>query len=299
METNLSLTTLQAEHKEAANNYLVKRGCNNPEFAVEFGKTFADMLFSQSDDMLAKISATRQQSLFNAVYRATEAGASFAKKEVSFIPFEIMKTEKKDGVERKTKTGEYDALVIFDINFQKQQIMKMENCKKFYTAEVHEGVEVMNDLSTGNYIFDGKNDVTKPTIGYYSCFVATNGETYDIFMTCTEIVDRAKFSPGFKAENYKKTGNSIHYEKIVVRNLIKVIPKVGKDLSAVLETEDVHFSDYEEVVEKPVNALDAAKKAISAPSEEPKPAKKPAKKVEEANVVDSEPAESNDGEDYF
>ena len=43
--------------------------------------------------MLEKLSKTRQNTLMNAVFKATEAGASFAKKEVSFI-FLLLKNKK-------------------------------------------------------------------------------------------------------------------------------------------------------------------------------------------------------------
>ena len=64
----------------------------------------------------------------NAIFKATEAGASFAKKEVSFIPYEIFKKTTEKGVEKKVATGEFDAMVIFDINFEK----RFCNCKRFF-----------------------------------------------------------------------------------------------------------------------------------------------------------------------
>lgn len=214
----------------------------------------------------------------NAVFRATESGASFAKKEISFIPFEIFKKEKKQGADVKTATGEYEALVIFDINFQKQQILKLANCKRFYTAEVHEGVEVISDLTTGNYSFDGKNDVTKPTIGYYAAFQTTDNEIYDMFMTCAEIIDRAKFSPGYKEANYKRTSKSIHFEKIVVRNLMKIIPKISEELKSVLAyDESAEFTEYTDVTDGG-KALESAKKELSHKKE-------PVKVAETADVT--------------
>jgi len=161
-----SAIALQNTYKSDADSYLKLRGSDNPEFKVQFMKTFSDLIFSQNDEMLEKLSKTKQASLLNAIFRATESGASFAKKEISFIPFEIFKKTEKNGVSSKTATGEYEALVIFDINFQKQQILKLANCKRFYTAEIHEGVQVISDMTTGNCSFDGKNDVFKPTVGY-------------------------------------------------------------------------------------------------------------------------------------
>ena len=261
-ETTTALT-LQNNYKSDSDNYLKLRGSDNPEFKVQFLKTFSDLIFSQNDELLEKLGKTKQSSLLNAIFRATESGASFAKKEISFIPFEIFHKEKSGGVERKVATGEYEALVIFDINFQKQQILKLANCKRFFTCEIHEGVQVISDMTTGNYVFEGKNDVFKPTVGYYAVFITTDDQVYDIFMSCAEIVDRAKFSPGFKADNYKKTSNSIHYEKIVVRNLLKIIPKLSNELKSVLAwDESSEFTQYVDVTDesKGVDAVEKAKK---------------------------------------
>lgn len=259
---------LQKNYKSDSDNYLKMRGSDNPEFKVQFLKTFSDLIFSQNDEMLEKLSKTKPASLMNAIFRATESGASFAKKEVSFIPFEIFKKEKRGGADIKQATGEYEALVIFDINFQKQQILKLTNCKKFFTSEVHEGVTVISDLTTGNYFFEGKNDVTKETIGYYAAFVTTENEVYDLFMTCAEIIERAKFSPAFKPDNYKKTSKSIHFEKIVVRNLMKIIPKISDELKSVLAYDEIpDFTNYEDVSDNGKN-LEAAKKELTEKKEE-------------------------------
>ncbi|MFA6570400.1 MAG: recombinase RecT [Bacteroidota bacterium] len=255
---------LQTRFKELSNEHLKLRASDNPEFQREFIKTFSDLIFSQNDEMLEKLAKTKQNSLLNAVFKATEVGASFAKKEVSFIPFEIFKKEKKNGTDVKTATGEYDALVIFDINFQKQQILKLQNCKRFFTAEIHDGIKIINDLSTGNYSFIGDNDVSKPTIGYFAVFISTDGERYELFMSCAEIVERAKFSPQYKEANYKITGNSIHYEKIVIRNLMKLIPRVSEELRSIMSTDEQSaYTDYIDITEKKVNALDEAKKELS------------------------------------
>jgi hypothetical protein len=288
--------SLQTEFIQMSDLHLQMRGTDNPDFKKQFIKTFSDLIFSQSDEMLEKLNKTRPASLMNAVFRATEAGASFAKKEISFIPFEIFKKEKVNGADKKTATGEYEALVIFDINFQKQQILKLPNCKKFYTAEVHDGVEIVSDLTTGNFSFDGKNDVTKPTIGYYACFISTDNEIYDLFMTCAEIVERAKFSPQFKAENYKSTGKSIHYEKIVVRNIMKLIPKISNELKSVLAyDENSDFTPYIDVTNEPKNALEEAKKELAEvkPKEEVAPKKqevatKKEVKTEDKNNINNE-----------
>lgn len=254
---------LQRDFLQLSEQHLQLRASDNPEFKKAFVKTFSDLIFSQNDEMLEKLSKTKPSSLLNAVFKATEVGASFAKKEVSFIPFEIFKKEKRDGAEIKKATGEYEALVIFDINFQKQQILKLKNCKRFFTAEIHEGVKVISDLMTGNFIFEGSNDVTKPTIGYYAAFISQDDQKYDLFMSCAEIIDRAKFSPNFKPDNYKKAENSIHYEKIVVRNLTKIIPRVSEELSSILGyDEGGEFAEFIELKDAP-NKLEEAKKELS------------------------------------
>lgn len=259
---------LQRDFLQLSEQHLQLRASDNPEFKKAFIKTFSDLIFSQNDEMLEKLSKTKPSSLLNAVFKATEVGASFAKKEVSFIPFEIFKKEKRDGAEIKKATGEYEALVIFDINFQKQQILKLKNCKRFFTAEIHEGVKVISDLMTGNFVFEGSNDVTKPTIGYYAAFISQDDQKYDLFMSCAEIVDRAKFSPNFKPDNYKKAENSIHYEKIVVRNLIKIIPRVSEELSSILGyDEGGEFTEFIELKDTP-NKLEEAKKELSQTEEQ-------------------------------
>ena len=285
MSELIKTDALQKSYLQQSNQYLELRASNNPEFKTKFIKTFSDLIFSQNDEMLEKLAQTKPTSLLNAVFKATEAGASFAKKEVSFIPHQIFKTEKKGDVIKKVATGEFEAVVIFDINFQKQQILKLKNCKRFFTAEIHEGVKVISDLMSGNYIFEGTNDVTKPTIGYYAAFITTEGEKYDLFMSNAEIIERAKFSPQFKAENYKKTSSSIHFEKIVVRNLMKEIPKISEELSSIVAYEEsgFEFTAYEEV--QP-NLLEEKKKELA--EEAPKP-KKAAAKKEKASEAEIKP----------
>jgi len=279
---------LQEDFKAISDTHLKMRGSDNPEFKIQFLKTFSDLIFSQNDEMLEKLSKTKPASLLNAVFRATESGASFAKKEVSFIPYEIFKDEKRGGADVKIATGEYDAGIIFDINFQKQQILSMPNCRRFFTAEVHEGVQVIHDLTTGRYIFEGKNDVTKTTVGYYASFSSTDDEVYSIFMTCAEIVSRASMNKkGFKPENYKQTGKSIHYEKIVVRNLLKLIPKISNELKSVLAwDENSEFSPYE-LVEDDKKSLESAKKELAEGAKEAKPIEQPAKIQEPETVKES------------
>ena len=296
--TDLQVNTvlgLQTNYKRLAENHLAERFSNNPEFKAEFIKTFSDLIFSQNDEMLEKLVKTRQNTLLNAIFKATEAGASFAKKEASFIPYEIFKKTKEKGVEKKVATGEYDGMVMFDINFEKQQILKLPNCKRFFTAEVHEGVKVTENLMTGTTDFEGENDITKPTIGYYACFITTEGEKYDKFMTLAQIVERASFSPQFKSGNYKQTSNNVHYEKLVVRNLMKEIPKISNELKSVLSIDEIQYHDYIEVnepvqkiEEKKVSQLEQAKKDIAE--------KKPAKKAEKVNTYTGE---ITDVEEYF
>jgi len=275
-----SITDLQTNYKQIAETHLADRFSDNPEFKKQFLKTFSDLIFSQDDEKLEKLTKTRKNTLLNAVFVATEAGASFAKKEVSFIPYAVDKKITEKGVERKVATGEFDAKIIFDINFQKQQILQLKNCKKFFTAEVHESVKVIADLETGNTVFEGINDITKPTIGYYAMFITTEGERYDKFMTTAQIIERAKFSPQFKADKYKSTNNNIHYEKVVVRNLLKEIPKISENLKSIVAFDEVgDYTDYIEVggehqeqIEAPkINKLDDAKKEMAKEKTEPEP----------------------------
>ena len=275
-----SITDLQTNYKQIAETHLADRFSDNPEFKKQFLKTFSDLIFSQDEEKLEKLTKTRKNTLLNAVFVATEAGASFAKKEVSFIPYAVDKKITEKGVERKVATGEFDAKIIFDINFQKQQILQLKNCKKFFTAEVHDSVKVIADLETGNTVFEGINDITKPTIGYYAMFITTEGERYDKFMTTAQIIERAKFSPQFKADKYKSTNNNIHYEKVVVRNLLKEIPKISENLKSIVAFDEVgDYTDYIEVggehqeqIEAPkINLLDEAKKEMAKEKSEPVP----------------------------
>ena len=284
-----TVTDLQMNFKQVAHDHLQLRFSDNPEFQKNFIKTFSDMVFSQSDEMLETLTKMKKNTLLNAVFVATEAGASFAKKEVSLLPFQSYKKVNEKGVERKVATGEFDAVVIFDINFQKQQLLKLQNCKKFFTAEVHEGVKIIEDLETGNIAFSGENDVTKPTIGYYAVFITTDDERYDKFMTNAEIIERAKFSPHFKADNYKQTGNNIHFEKLVVRNLMKEIPKVSNELRSIIghdEVSNAEFTDFVEVVDEETgevtNKLEKAKKELATVKE--------VKEIKEVKEVKAEPA---------
>ena len=291
---------LQVSYKQLSDAHLSQRFTNNPEFKSKFLKTFSDLVFSQNQEVLDLLPKMNQNSLLNSVFKATEAGASFAKGEASLIPFKIRKKVKEGNVEKTIDTGEYTALVIIDINFQKQQILKLQNCKRFFTAEVHEGVKIIENLMTGTTDFNGDNDVTKPTIGYYACFITTEGEKYDKFMTNSQIIDRAKFSPQYKAENYKNTTNNIHFEKVVVRNLLKEIPKISNELRSIISVEEAaEYADYIEVSEsvektpesqpKKVNQLEEAKKELA--KEKPK-AKATREKVDketgEVEEVESE-----------
>ena len=165
--------------------------------------------------------------------------------------------------------------MIIDIpTFSKTANSETSKLQRFFTAEVHEGVKVIENLKTGTTDFEGDNDVTKPTIGYYACFITTEGEKYDKFMTNSQIIDRAKFSPQYKAENYKNTTNNIHFEKVVVRNLLKEIPKVSDELRSIISVEEAaEYAEYVEVHEaieeapesqpKKVNRLEEAKKELA------------------------------------
>lgn len=298
--SNITVSTMttpaemRAQFGEIAKKHLSERFANNPEFEQAFKKTFSDLIFSRTDEELEQLLKIKQNTLLNAVFVATEAGASFAKKEISLIPFKIKRKEVVNGVERLKDTGEYTATIIIDINYQKQQIFKLENCKRFFTAEIKEGVKIIQDLETGNYTFSGENDVTKRTVGYYAVFLTTDGEKYDLFMTNAEIIERAKMNPSFDQSKYKSENNNIHFEKIVVRNLIKEIPKVSKHLQTSIAIDEVEFTEYHEIEEAPQkNALEDAKRAIFQPeikelinvSEEDKAGKKTPVK-DEADILE-------------
>ncbi len=74
---------------------------------------------------------------------------------------------------------------------------------------------------------------------------------------------------GFKESNYKNTSKSIHYEKIVVRNLIKIIPRQESKLSSIIaydENYNLEITPHEDVTNNEnENALEAAKKELSEP----------------------------------
>jgi microcompartment protein CcmL/EutN len=91
---------------------------------------------------------------------------------------------------------------------------------------------------------------------------------------------------GFKEGNYVKTSNSIHYEKIVVRNLLKVIPREESKLSSILAADEVsEFSEYEEVSEEPKKTLEQAKKELNnVQTPEPIKAEDPEVKTAESEI---------------
>ena len=95
----LQITTigdLQVSYKQLSDAHLSQRFTNNPEFKAKFLKTFSDLVFSQNQEVLDLLPKMNQNSLLNSVFKATEAGASFSKGEVSLIPFKIRK-KVKDG----------------------------------------------------------------------------------------------------------------------------------------------------------------------------------------------------------
>ncbi len=117
-------------------------------------------------------------------------------------------------------------------------------------------------------------------------------------MTLAQIVERASFSPQFKSGNYKQTSNNIHYEKLVVRNLLKEIPKISNELKSVLSVDETQYHDYIEVEEpvqkieeKKVSQLEQAKKEIAE--------KNPAKTTKKDEKVNTDTGEISDVEEYF
>lgn len=299
-QTNTAIALQDEFQKEIlsySTPYLEVRGVNNPEFKIKFENILSDMVFSQTEDGLEKLKKSRPQSLLNAVYRASEVNASFAKKQISVLPFSANKTVTEKGVTRTVATGQFDLTIVIDINYQKQMILAMPNCKKFFTGEVHEGVQVIKDLTTGLYIFEGTNYVTKATIGYYACFITKDDQVYPLFMTCKEIIERAKCNPSYKDKNYETTNNNIHFEKIVVRNLMKEIPQISNELKSVLAFDEVPiFSEYEDVTDGG-KALESAKKELA-------PKKEPSKVAETANVTiepetQNEPSVTGGAQSFF
>lgn len=309
MSTETTTTTalvLQSDFQNQflaqVDTYLSDRKINSPEFKLVFEKVAADMIFSQTVDGLESIKKARPLSLFNAIFVATEIGASFSKKEISVLPFSASVTTKFGDVVTKKATGENDLTIVVDINFQKQMILKMPNCKKFFSCEVKEGVQVYTDMSTGNCIFEGRGEFSKPTIGYYACFFSTDGEKYDLFMTCAEIIDRAKFNPGYKAKNYENTSKSIHYEKIVVRNLLKGIPREESKLDSILAYDEIQeLTPYEDVTNDG-KALEEAKKELSGKKEPVKSSEKKTVKFEketEVTPTDTEDSKQSEITKFF
>ena len=288
-QTNTAIALQDEFQKEIlsySTPYLEVRGVNNPEFKIKFENILSDMVFSQTEDGLEKLKKARPQSLLNAVYRASEVNASFAKKQISVLPFSANKTVTEKGVTRTVATGQFDLTIVIDINYQKQMILAMPNCKKFFTGEVHEGVQVIKDLTTGLYIFEGTNYVTKATIGYYACFITKDDQVYPLFMTCKEIIERAKCNPSYKDKNYETTNNNIHFEKIVVRNLMKEIPQISNELKSVLAFDEIPIFFFFFYVNDGGMDFFSVMKEL-APKKEPS-------KVAETSDVATEPETQND-----
>ena len=86
--------------------------------------------------MLEKLAKTRQNTFAERNFKATEAGASFAKKEVSFIPYEIYKKTTEKGVEKKkSQQVNLMRMVNFSISILKQQILKLPNLAKDFLQQ--------------------------------------------------------------------------------------------------------------------------------------------------------------------
>ena len=199
--------------------------------------------------MLEKLAKTKPASLLNAVFKATKKlGASFAKKEVSFfIPFEIFKKERKRTGRGDVKSGTRSVpYSLPDINFRSNRFW-IKNARDFFTAEIHEGVKVISDQWPGNFIFEGSNDVTKPTIGYYSHFISQDDQKYDLFMSCAEKLLIGRNSQ-FQSPITRKFEPLFITKKIVVRNLMKkIIPKISEPWAAFSRTTMSGIHEYEEI----------------------------------------------------
>lgn len=80
-----------------------------PNFSANLCTDAPDLVYSQSDkEMLRKARKSAPEQFVERAFIATEIGASFAKKEISFIPYEIFKKETVNGVETKKKTRNLD-----------------------------------------------------------------------------------------------------------------------------------------------------------------------------------------------
>ena len=296
-----SITDLQKNYKALGENYLAQRFTDNPEFQKKFIATFSDMAFNAPDALVEVLPKMKPNTLLNAVYKATEIGASFGKREISLLPFKENKVDEK-GVSR--QTGFYYAVPVVDINYQKQMIMRLPNCKRFFTAEVHEGVKVLEDLNTGNYIFDGENNASKPTIGYYACFIDKNDVKTDLFLFNHQIVKRATEMNATKEKLYKETSFNVHYEKIVIRNLLKDIPQISNELEATLSYDEVG-GDYEVIEIESVDELNEAKKDLNILDEsskktpEPQKEKEPEKEKSLSSLKDEAPKIKPTLDQYF
>ena len=262
----VKLETLKDEFKGIAKLYLENLGDTSPESLKKFQDTLGDFAYYVTPENVENITKMRKANFLNAMYRVSKTGALFSQKQASLLPFEIKKKEKRGDSIVEISTGEYDAVLVIDINYQKQMIQALPNCKKFFTGEVYEGVQPILNLTTGNYEFIGVNDCTKQTIGYYAAFITNDGVLYDCFMTNKEIITRAESNPKVKKENYKEVKGNIHMEKIVIRNLYKEIPKLNEALKAIdsLEAHEIEITEHEDVTDQPkVNALEEAKKEIA------------------------------------
>jgi len=260
------LNTLKTDFKEIAISYLKGLGIEDELSIKKYQNTLGDFAYYVTPENVDLLMKMRNSNFLNAMYRVSKTGALFSQKEASLLPFEIKKKEKRGDIVVEILTGEYDAVLVIDINYQKQMIQSLPNCKRFFTCEVYDGVQPILNLSTGNYEFDGINNALKPTIGYYAVFLDTEDIIHDIFMSNAEIIKRAESNPKVKKDNYKDPKNNIHMEKIVIRNLMKEIPKVTESLKVIESLEngyDLEITEHEDVTDKKPNALEDAKKELA------------------------------------
>ena len=289
-----SITDLQKNYKALGESYLMQRFTDNPEFQKRFISTFSDMVFNAPEALVPILPKMKPNTLLNAIFKATEIGASFGKKEISLLPFKERITDAK-GITK--DTGFYNAVPVVDINYQKQMIMSLPNCKRFFTAEVHEGVNVLEDLNTGNYIFDGENNASKPTIGYYACFIDKDNIKTDLFLFNHQIVKRATEMNASKKDLYKETSFNVHYEKIVIRNLLKDIPQISNELEATLSYDE--GGDYEVIEVEAVDELNEAKKDLNILDESSKKAPEPQKEKSLSDLKDEAPKKKPAVDQFF
>ena len=112
---------LQTNYKQLADAHLAQRFADNPEFKKNFLKTFSDLIFSQDEEMLEKLSKTRQNTLLNSIFKGNRSRGKFCEKRgiiYSLCPH--TRKQRKKALKRRSQLANMKEWIIFDINFQKE-----------------------------------------------------------------------------------------------------------------------------------------------------------------------------------